>query len=43
MQRKTVQKHTADICVICGGRLYLVYTRRAGTNDHVFRHRALCL
>ena len=23
-----------------GGRLYLVYTRRAGNNDHVFRHRA---
>ena len=22
------------------GRLYLVYTRKAGTNDHVFRHRA---
>ena len=24
----------------CGGRLWLVYTRRAGNNDHVFRHRA---
>ena len=24
----------------CGGKLYLVYTRRAGNNDHVFRHRA---
>ena len=24
----------------CGGRLYLVYTRKAGNNDHVFRHRA---
>ena len=23
-----------------GGRLWLVYTRRAGNNDHVFRHRA---
>ena len=23
-----------------GGRLWLVYTRRAGSNDHVFRHRA---
>ncbi|WP_294506726.1 sialidase family protein [uncultured Victivallis sp.] len=23
-----------------GGRLYLVYTRRAGNNDHIFRHRA---
>ena len=23
-----------------GGELWLVYTRRAGTNDHVFRHRA---
>lgn len=23
-----------------GGRLFLVYTRRAGNNDHVFRHRA---
>ena len=26
---------------ICGGgKLYLVYTRRAGFNDHIFRHRA---
>lgn len=24
----------------CGGKLYLVYTRKAGNNDHVFRHRA---
>ena len=24
----------------CGGKLYLVYTRRAGNNDHVFRNRA---
>lgn len=24
----------------CGGRLFLVYTRKAGNNDHVFRHRA---
>lgn len=24
----------------CGGRLYLVYTRRGADNDHVFRHRA---
>jgi hypothetical protein len=23
-----------------GGKLWLVYTRRAGNNDHVFRHRA---
>jgi hypothetical protein len=23
-----------------GGKLYLVYTRKAGNNDHVFRHRA---
>lgn len=23
-----------------GGKLYLVYTRRAGFNDHIFRHRA---
>ena len=23
-----------------GGKLYLVYTRKNGTNDHVFRHRA---
>lgn len=23
-----------------GGRLWLVYTRRAGVNDHIFRHRA---
>lgn len=24
----------------CGGKLYLVYTRKAGSNDHIFRHRA---
>ena len=24
----------------CGGKLYLVYTRRGAGNDHVFRHRA---
>ena len=24
----------------CDGKLYLVYTRKAGNNDHVFRHRA---
>lgn len=24
----------------CGGKLYLVYTRKAGNNDHVFRNRA---
>lgn len=24
----------------CGGRLYMVYTRRGADNDHVFRHRA---
>ncbi len=23
-----------------GGKLYLIYTRRAGFNDHIFRHRA---
>lgn len=23
-----------------GGKLYLVYTRKAGNNDHIFRHRA---
>lgn len=32
--------NTQQHWLICGGRLYLVYTRRAGTNDHVFRHRA---
>ena len=25
---------------LCGERLSLVYTRRAGNNDHIFRHRA---
>ena len=26
--------------ITCGGKLYLVYTRKAGNNDHIFRHRA---
>ena len=26
--------------IVCGGKLYLVYTRRGADNDHVFRHRA---
>ena len=25
---------------VCGGKLYMVYTRRGANNDHVFRHRA---
>ncbi len=32
--------NTQQHWLICGGGLYLVYTRRAGNNDHVFRHRA---
>ena len=30
----------ADHSRVGGGKLWLVYTRRAGNNDHVFRHRA---
>jgi hypothetical protein len=26
--------------IVCGGKLYLVYTRKGADNDHVFRHRA---
>lgn len=26
--------------IVCGGKLYLVYTRKNANNDHVFRHRA---
>lgn len=32
--------NTQQHWMVCGGDLYLVYTRKAGTNDHVFRHRA---
>jgi len=32
--------NTQQHWMVGGGKLYLVYTRRAGTNDHVFRHRA---
>lgn len=32
--------NTQSHWLICGGKLYLVYTRKAGSNDHVFRHRA---
>ena len=32
--------NTQSHWLVCGGKLYLVYTRRAGNNDHVFRHRA---
>ena len=32
--------NTQQHWLICGGKLYLVYTRKAGNNDHVFRHRA---
>jgi len=32
--------NTQQHWLICGSRLYLVYTRRSGNNDHVFRHRA---
>lgn len=26
--------------IVCGGKLYMVYTRKNANNDHVFRHRA---
>lgn len=32
--------NTQQHWLICGGKLYLVYTRKSGNNDHVFRHRA---
>lgn len=32
--------NTQQHFLTCEGRLYLVYTRKAGNNDHVFRHRA---
>lgn len=32
--------NTQQHWLACGDKLYLVYTRRAGNNDHVFRHRA---
>lgn len=32
--------NTQQHWIVGGGRLWLVYTRRAGNNDHVFRHRA---
>ena len=32
--------NTQSHWAVCGGKLLLVYTRRAGFNDHVFRHRA---
>jgi hypothetical protein len=32
--------NTQSHWLICGGKLYLVYTRKAGNNDHIFRHRA---
>ena len=32
--------NTQQHWLVGGGRLWLVYTRRAGNNDHVFRHRA---
>lgn len=32
--------NTQQHWLICGGKLHLVYTRKAGNNDHVFRHRA---
>ena len=32
--------NTQSHWLLCGGKLYLVYTRKAGNNDHVFRHRA---
>ena len=36
LQNYNTQQHWMPV----GDELYLVYTRRAGTNDHVFRHRA---
>ena len=32
--------NTQQHWLICGGQLYLVYTRKNAGNDHVFRHRA---
>jgi len=32
--------NTQQHWLVGGGKLWLVYTRRAGNNDHVFRHRA---
>ena len=32
--------NTQQHWLVCGGKLYLVYTRKCGSNDHVFRHRA---
>lgn len=32
--------NTQQHWLTCGGKLYLVYTRKSGNNDHVFRHRA---
>ena len=32
--------NTQQHWLVCGNKLYLVYTRKAGNNDHVFRHRA---
>ena len=32
--------NTQQHWLVGGGRLWLVYTRRAGNNDHMFRHRA---
>ncbi len=32
--------NTQQHWLICGRKLHLVYTRKAGNNDHVFRHRA---
>jgi len=32
--------NTQQHWLCCGGRLYLVYTRRGADNDHVLRHRA---
>lgn len=36
VQNYNTQQHFMTV----GDELYLIYTRRAGTNDHVFRHRA---
>ncbi len=32
--------NTQQHWLVGGGKLWLVYTRRAGNNDHIFRHRA---
>lgn len=32
--------NTQQHWLTCGGKLYLVYTRRGAGNDHIFRHRA---